>query len=211
MHRTYNCFNLSAKCHCNVRVYVCVCITQISHSGIVDRTTSVLWSFERSTPTLIGCKQFGDVMWPWPIYSEQKWTLWHKSCLFAIFGWFVRKLLEKSKKLQCPRIRKLGMGYLTTPKWAPNFTLFFSCGVENVNNAKNQIFHFQLIKLCYKIVPINKFQRKSNCFEFDAYLRFLQRFQCADVFQICIPETTALICMYHLTSLLNGYFAQIEA
>jgi len=45
----------------------------------------------------------------------------------------------------------------------PNFTPSPSFGVNNgIKYEINWILHFQLIKHCGKVVPINNFQRQSN-------------------------------------------------
>jgi len=77
------------------------------------------------------------------------------------------------------------MGYPTTQKSATQLQPLIPphFGVDNVKNAKNRIFHYQMIKLCGKVVPINKFQPQSwsskclksnrkNCFEIDEYKGF---------------------------------------
>jgi len=49
---------------CNV-IIMCVCVTLISQtccSRIVDSTTYIMGSFERSTHSLIGCKQSWNVI-----------------------------------------------------------------------------------------------------------------------------------------------------
>jgi len=118
---------------------------------------------------------------------------------------------------------KLGMDCPTTLKWAPNFTPSpHRGGVETWKNSKNRIFHFPIIKPCCKVVLINNFQRQScslkslegyreNVFEIDAYLGFLQWFQCMHLALVlcsmcCISETAPLICMCDapLESIFNG-------
>jgi len=57
---------------------------------------------------------------------------------------------------------EIGYGFSIDTKISlSNFTLPLIFEVENVKNAKNQIFLFQMITLCYKVVSINNFQRQS--------------------------------------------------
>ena len=54
------------------------------------------------------------------------------------------------------------MDFLTTPKKPSNLTLPPIWGVENMKkNVKNGFHHFQMIKLCGEVFPINTYQRQS--------------------------------------------------
>ena len=54
------------------------------------------------------------------------------------------------------------MGFSTTPKSAPNLTLLPRLGVrKHEKNAKNGFYHFQMIKLCGEVFPIENFQWQS--------------------------------------------------
>ena len=54
------------------------------------------------------------------------------------------------------------MGFPTTPKSAPQLDLFTPFGgSKHEKNAKNGFYHFQMIKLCGEVFPIENFQRQS--------------------------------------------------
>ena len=130
------------------------------------------------------------IIWSWPIIWARKWPLRQKSRFRALFCQILRKLIEIYKLLQWAAIRKMGLGFLTTPKLATQldpFPLFR--GWKHGTYRKNWLFHFQMMKLCCEVFPNNNFQRQScsctcsadNCqgiFETDAYLRILQWFRC---------------------------------
>jgi len=162
------------------RGYVHMCVTQISQRCFsIDRTVFVLGSLEKSTPSLIGGKQFWDVIWPCPIYLAPKWTSNenHVFSLYSVNLW-----------INCSRYQYIFNGQvLGNPVWAfqyeppASLALF---GGRNMKKGKKTDFHIQMIKLCYKVVPIYNFQQQScssKCLEgnreIDAYLCFLQRFQ----------------------------------
>jgi len=59
---------------------------------------------------------------------------------------------------------KLDMGFPSAPKCGPpNFTLSPNLGSKTQINAKNRILHFQMIKLCYKVVSINNYFKQQSC------------------------------------------------
>ena len=69
---------------------------------------------------------------------------------------------ETSKLLQGTAIRKVGMGFPTTPKSAPQLDPFPHLGGRKHEiNAKNGFNHFQMIKLLGEVLPINNFQMQS--------------------------------------------------
>ena len=108
------------------------------------------------------CKKFCRVTWPWPIYLAPKWPPDENRVFFAMFSRFVWKRTEISKWLQWTAIRKVGMGFPTTPKSAPQLDPFPYLGDrKHEKNAKNGFYHFQMIKVCCEVLQIENFQRQS--------------------------------------------------
>ena len=85
-----------------------------------------------------------------------------KMAFFTMFSRFVRKWTEISKILLKTDIRKVVMGFPTTPKWAPQLDPFPQFGGSKTwKNAKNGFYHFQMIKLCGEVFPSKNFPRQS--------------------------------------------------
>ena len=82
----------------------------------------LIWKVNSSS--LRRCKKFCRVTWPWPIYLAPKWPPDENRVFFTMFSRFVRKRTEISKWLQWTAIRKVGMGFPTTPKSAPQLDPF---------------------------------------------------------------------------------------
>ena len=59
---------------------------------------------------------------------------------FTMFSRFVRKRTEISKLLQWTAIRKVGMGFPTTPNLAPQLDPFPHLGVENMKKTRKMGF-----------------------------------------------------------------------
>jgi len=58
--------------------------------------------------------------------------------------------------------RKLCVGIATTPNMGPSTSLLLLiCKSQTWTTANSRLFHFQLIILCWKVFPINHFQRQS--------------------------------------------------
>ena len=102
---------------------MCVCVSRSEPDALWPNPSShsfrswLIWKVNSSS--FRRCKKFRRVMWPWPIYLAPKWPPRRKSRFFAMFSRFVRKRTEISKWLQWTTIRKVGMGFPTTPKSAP--------------------------------------------------------------------------------------------
>ena len=126
-------------------VYVCMCVTKWARRAVAEPLVAqlsflahlegqFLYSFRR-------CKNFCRVTWPWPIYSAPKWPLDEYRVFFTMFSRFVRKRTEISKLLQWTAIGKVGMGFPTTPKSAPQLDSFPPIwGVENMKKTRKMGF-----------------------------------------------------------------------
>ena len=64
------------------------------------------------------------IIWSWPVIWARKWPLRQKSRFPAVFCQTFRKLIEIYKSLQWAAIRKMGLGFLTTPKLATQLDPF---------------------------------------------------------------------------------------
>ena len=149
-----------------VDVYVCVCVSRSEPDALWPNPWShsfrswLIWKVNSSS--LRRCKKFCRVTWPWPIYLAPKWPPDENRVFFTMFSRFVRKRTEISKWLQWTAIRKVGMGFPTTPKSAPQLDPFPPFGRSKTwkKNAKNGFYHLQMIKLCGEVFPIKNFQYK---------------------------------------------------
>ena len=110
-------------------MYGCVCVLSRSepdalwpNSRLHSFCSWLIWKVNSSS--LRRCKKFCRVTWPWPIYLAPKWPPDENRVFFAMFSRFVRKRTEISKLLQWTAIRKVGMGFPTTPKSAPQLDPF---------------------------------------------------------------------------------------
>jgi len=131
--------------YCQSNVRMCVYIIQISIRTI-DRKAYVLGSFERSTLRLIGCEQFCDLIWHWPIYLAPKWPLQRKSTFFR----YIMSICERTTRvieitsMDRPR---LSIDTKMSPTTSPPHLWGWICG----KNANSRILPFQIIKLWAKL------------------------------------------------------------
>jgi len=194
--------NVIVMCMC---VYICVCVTQISQccSLTIDRTTFILDSFERSTPGMIGCKQFWAVMWPGPIYLVSKW-LSDENHVFHYIWLIIGKTAQGIEITSADSCLEIGYWRSNDTKWVPQLYPFPLMRAESGKNAKARIFHF---------IPSTVFQctlamarSAKNCISVHPLLwRDIPStvFQCtlttAWYSKHCNPKAGATICMWDTT------------
>jgi len=173
-------------CMCmHVCLYVCVSRKPAKLIGWSHSFCSwLIW--KANSYSCIGCKQFWNIMWPWPIYLAPKWPILRKKRVLAIFDRCVIRTLVISTRLQWISIRKSGMGLSNDTKMSPSTSPNPSFGGRNLKqNSKKSDFGLShdetLLHSCSdQQLPLAKlFKRQSwKCFESNAYLRIVQRFQC---------------------------------
>jgi len=132
---------------------------------VAERSFLLVWKVNSSN--LRRCKTCGCVTWPLPIYSAPRWTLRRKSRVHIILYICEKPVRDIGITSTDIAIRKVGMGFRTTPKWARQLTLPPFLSVEKLKKiANNCAYNFQMIKLwCFFLIQckvVRGYVQKTN-------------------------------------------------
>jgi len=120
-------YGLTIGQYSNVCVCVCVCVSRKSARRILAAPfishsfrSWLIW--KSSTSSFIGCKQFWDAMWSWPIYFVPKWPLPIKVAFFRYIWSMCEKTARDIEITSIDGIRKSSMGFQRHQNEPLNFT-----------------------------------------------------------------------------------------